>query len=331
MFVDLLWVIGGLVLLYFGAEWLVKGASDIALKLGVSPLVVGLTVVAFGTSAPELLVCLDANGNGNAGMALGNIIGSNICNIALVLGFAALITPIVISKQIVKRELPILIVATLIFLAMLIGVGNPVGLQRWEGGVLLAGIVVYVVSSFLKSRKEGAADSDEFSSEDIAAAKQAGAGKLILSIGFIILGCVALYFGSGWLVEHGEILAVDHLKVDPAVVALILIAFGTSVPELATSVVAAKKGEGDIILGNAVGSCIFNLLAVMGITAVVKPVAYAGVQPFDLWVMIGVTVLILPFMLTKMRLSRIEGGLLLVAYLGYCGIIFAMQKGIISI
>ena len=283
MFVDLLWVIGGLVLLYFGAEWLVKGASDIALKLGVSPLVVGLTVVAFGTSAPELLVCLDANANGSSGMALGNIIGSNICNIALVLGFAALITPIVISKQIIKRELPILIVATLVFLAMLIGLGNPEGLQRWEGGVLFAGILLYVVSSFLKSRKEGKDDSNEFSAEDIEAVKQAGVGKFLLSLAYILVGGVALYFGSGWLVEHGEILAVDHLHVDPAVVALILIAFGTSVPELATSVVAARKGEGDIILGNAVGSCIFNLLAVMGVTALVKPVTYEGIQSLDLW------------------------------------------------
>ena len=181
----------------------------------------------------------------------------------------------------------------------------------------------------LKSRKEGKDDSNEFSAEDIEAVKQAGVGKFLLSLAYILVGGVALYFGSGWLVEHGEILAVDHLHVDPAVVALILIAFGTSVPELATSVVAARKGEGDIILGNAVGSCIFNLLAVMGVTALVKPVTYEGIQSLDLWVMIGVTVAILPFMLTKMKLSRIEGAVMLMAYLGYCGVIFAMQKGLI--
>jgi len=325
----ILWVIGGLVLLYFGAEWLVKGASDIALKLGVSPLVVGLTVVAFGTSAPELLVCLEANGDNKGGMALGNIIGSNICNIALVLGFAALIRPLTVTKQIVSREMPILIIATFVFLAMLLGIGNSAGLTQWEGGILVIGILTYVITSFLKAKKDGCEESDEFSSEDVESAKKAGAGKMVLSVLLIVAGSVALYFGSGWLVDHGAQLA-EKIGIEPAVVALILIAFGTSVPELATSVVAARKGQGDIIFGNAIGSCIFNILAVMGITSLVKAVPFEGVEMFNIWVMLGVTIGILPFLLSRMKLTKVEGGVLFTAYIGYCGVLFAMEKGLLS-
>lgn len=328
MIEHILWVIGGLVLLYFGAEWLVKGASEIALKLGISPLVVGLTVVAFGTSAPELLVCLDANANGEPGMALGNIIGSNICNIALVLGVAALIRPIVINKQIIKRELPILVVASAAFILMLLSLGDSDGqsaLMRWEGGILFLGIVIYVTSSFLKAKKEGLEESDEFDPEEVEKLKKSGAGRMFINIGLILLGLLALKFGSEKLVLHGEQLALI-VGITPTVVALLLIAFGTSLPELATSIVASRKNQGDLVVGNAVGSCIFNILAVMGVTALVKPVLNEGVSYVDISVMMGVTILILPFMWSKMRLTRIEGGILLAGYVIYCGAILILQK-----
>lgn len=329
MIEHILWVVGGLVLLYFGAEWLVKGASEIALKLGVSPLIVGLTVVAFGTSAPELLVCLDANKGGYSGIALGNVIGSNICNIALVLGVASLIRPIDIHKQIIKREIPILVIATLVFITMLLGLSTDAGkpaLVRWEGGVLVVGIVIYVTSSFLMARRKGTSDSEEFSAEDVQSAKNSSVGKLLVNIGLILVGLFALKFGSEKLVEHGETLARVYLNIDPAIIGLLLIAFGTSLPELATTVVAVKKGEGDLIVGNAVGSCIFNLLTVMGITALVKPVIYSGVGYFDLISMVVVSIIILPFMWSKMRLSRGEGGVLLIGYLSYCLLLLFLNK-----
>lgn len=316
----IIWVIGGLVLLYFGAEWLVKGASEIALKLGISPLIVGLTVVAFGTSAPELLVCLGANADGQPGIALGNIIGSNICNIALVLGLAAMIRPVVIDKQIVKREIPILIIATGAFIYFLVSLGEENGkaaVVKWEGAILFAGILIYVISSFIKAKKEGINDSEEFSLEDIEKAKKSGKGRLFLNIFLIIVGLLALKYGSEKLVFHGKELAL-LIGISPAVIALLLIAFGTSLPELATTIVASRKGQGDLVVGNAIGSCIFNLLAVMGITALVKPIINEGICRFDLIVMVSVTLVILPFMCSKMKLCRFEGAFMLLGYFAYC-------------
>lgn len=330
MYIDLLWVLAGLTLLFFGAEWLVKGASDVALKLGISPLVVGLTVVAFGTSAPELLVCLDANAAGEPGLALGNIIGSNICNIALILGVGALIRPIVIDKQIIRREMPILVGASVVFIIMLIGAGTgQAGILRWEGAILVVGILTYVISSFIKSKNEPTQESDDFSTEEIKEAQSAGFAKMMMSIGLIVGGLAALKFGSGWLVVHGSAMALE-LGVPVAVVGLILVAFGTSLPELATSISASRKGQGDLITGNAVGSCIFNILAVIGITAVVKPIISEGVQPFDLWVMLGLSIAIVPFMWTKMRLGRMEGVILLVAYVAYIVLTYGVKQGFIQ-
>jgi len=323
--IHLLWVIGGLAALYFGAEWLVKGAADIALKIGISPLVVGLTVVAFGTSAPELLVCLKANGQGQPGVALGNIIGSNICNIALILGVGALIKPIVIHKQVIKREMPILLIATAVFIGMMFS-GKEI--SRWEGGLLLAGVIIYVAASFIQSKKENSEESDEFSADEVAEARKAGPKELAISAALVVIGLVVLKIGADLLVEHGVALA-QVFGVSEAIIALLLLALGTSLPELATSVVAAKNGQGDIITGNAVGSCIFNILAVMGATGLVKAIAVVDIKPFDLWVMVGVIVAITPMMWTRMKLGRIEGAILLTAYLAYCGTRFAMEKGMI--
>lgn len=306
-------VIAGLTALYFGAEWLVKGASDIAIKMGISPLVVGLTVVAFGTSMPELLVCLEANGAGNPDIALGNIIGSNICNIALILGVAALLKPIVINRQIIRREMPILIVVTVAFLAMLWdGVVSQI-----EGGLLFAAVVTYVVVSIVQSRKEKDPDNyGEFSPEEIEELAKSGAKRMVISVALIAVGLVVLKFGSEWLVSGGEFVALK-MGIDEAIIALFLFAFGTSLPELATSIIAIRKGEGDIITGNAIGSCIFNVLAVIGVTAMVKPIVKDNILPIDQMVMLGATVGIFLFMWSRMRLCRIEGAILLVAYAVY--------------
>lgn len=308
-----LWILAGFVALFYGAEWLVKGASDIALKFGISPLVVGLTIVAFGTSAPELLVCINANMNGSADTALGTVIGSNICNIALILGVGAMIRPIVINRQIIRREVPILLVASLVFVMMLLDKK----ITQWEGGVLLVGIITYVAASLIQSKKEsGAEESEDFSAEDIEKARTMSGTAMLMSIAFILIGLVVLKFGSDWLVEHGEILAID-LGVSEAIIGLLLLAFGTSLPELATSIIAARKGQGDIITGNAVGSCIFNILAVMGGTAAIQTIVAGEIKWMDMGVMLGIIILVMPMMWSRKRLSRLEGIILLGMYLTY--------------
>lgn len=309
------WVILGLALLYYGAEWLVKGSGELALRVGISPLIVGLTVVAFGTSAPELLVSVSANMKTppQGDFALGNVVGSNICNLALVLGIAALIKPFGVHKQVLRREMPILIVATLVFVAMLLD-GN---IARWEGGILAAGVVFYTVSSIWRGKNGAEVDTDlDLTDEEIAEVQKAGKALVFKSIAFILVGIGALVFGANRLVYGGSEIA-SALGVPPAVIALTLVAFGTSLPEIATVVVAVLKGEGDLVTGNAVGSCIFNLLAVIGITASVAPLNQGALEMADLVVMAAVTILVMPFMLSRKTLSRLEGAILMACYLCY--------------
>lgn len=309
--VDLLWLVLGLVLLYYGAEGLVKGAKDLSLRFGISPLVVGLTVVAFGTSAPELLVSLQANLKDppKGDMALGNVVGSNICNIALILAVGALIRPIVIHLQIVKREMPFLLLISAVFVFFL----EDKTIARWEGGVLFAGVLFYTFLNFRKARQEpDSVTLDEISDDD-----EGEESSLVKDIFFIVIGMAGLVIGADRLVFGGSNLA-ERFGVSEATIALTVVAFGTSLPELATSVVAAIRRQGDLITGNAVGSCIFNLLCVVGIVALVAPISRTPeLHPADLIVMLAITVTIFPFMWSRRRLSRIEGGVLLAVYLGY--------------
>jgi len=337
--IHFLWLIGGLTLLYFGAEWLVKGSSEIALRLGISPLVVGLTVVAFGTSMPELLVCLKANspeviaapagwfgfkldvGAAKPDMALGNIVGSNIFNIALVLGVAALIRPVVIHSQLIRRELPILIASSLAFVWMM----RDMSLSRWEGGIMVLGIIFYVVSSVRQSKRaKYTQEFEEFEKEEIKQAKKGGA-RTWIDLGLIVVGIAALVFGADLLVGHGEQIA-HWFGVPAVIISLTLFALGTSLPELATSIVASLKNQGDIITGNAIGSCIFNLLAVIGITAGVKPLDGGQISWMDMGVMLGLTILIMPLMWSRMRLSRVEGGVLTLAAFSYATLVVVLQR-----
>lgn len=315
MVIDFGWVLLGLALLYYGAEWLVKGSSELALKAGISPLVVGLTVVAFGTSAPELLVSVSANLKSppQGDFALGNVVGSNVCNLALVLGLAALISPLKIPGQVLKREMPILLVVTVVFLVMLWD-GT---VSRLEGVLLVVGIISYTVTSIVASRRGGKVEIDvEDLQEELELVKNAGSGLVVKALLLIVVGLAALVFGADRLVFGGGNLAAAW-GVPQAVIALTLVAFGTSLPEVATTVVAALKGKGDLATGNAVGSCIFNLLAVIGATASIAPLSSVDLQSADLWVMGGVTFLIFPLMWTRKAIGRGEGAFLLLAYLGY--------------
>lgn len=309
------WVVIGLVLLYFGAEWLVKGSSEIAIKFGISPLVVGLTVVAFGTSAPELLVCLQANFQDKGDLAIGNIVGSNICNIAMVLGASAIIYPLTIHQQIIKREMVILMAVSLVFVGMIYNGG----LSQIQGVLLFIGIIVYVVFSVVHARRHPDIEADETPTpEEVEAVLAGGNKRVLINVGIILLGIVLLYFGSDWLVFGAQAIAIS-LDVPEAIIALSLIAFGTSVPELATGVMASWRKQGDIVVGNAIGSCVFNLMAVGGLTAAVKPIATtAALNLIDLGVMLGTAGIGWAMMSNNRSISRTEGAIMLAAYLGYC-------------
>ena len=315
---DFLWLLLGLGLLYFGAEWLVHGAKEISLKLGIAPLVVGLTVVAFGTSAPELLVCLQANLQDppKGDMALGNVVGSNICNIALILGVGAIIRPICVHLQILRKEVPVLLAISLVFVWFL----RDRTIANWEGLILFTGVILYTVLSLWQARRDpGALVLEEVDEKEIRAAREANRKRLVSDLLLIVIGMGGLVYGADRLVYGGSNIAREF-GVPEATIALTIVAFGTSLPELATSVVAALKHQGDIIVGNAIGSCIFNILCVVGLTACVAPLTRTSeLQNGDLLVMIALTAIILPFLWSRRRLSRMEGGALLLIYAGYMG------------
>ena len=329
LFIDFTWLAVGLVMLYFGAEWLVQGAASLALKVGLAPLVVGLTVVAFGTSAPELLVSLQANMEDppKGGFALGNIIGSNICNIALILGVAAVIRPINVPKEVVKRDLPILLVVTLAFVWMLRNGADPdtAVISKVEATGLVIALITFIVISIVGGLKSGAdADLEGLDAEDIANAKKAPASKVFLFLGLIVLGLAVLAVGANRLIEGGVGIATAF-GVPDVIIALSLVALGTSLPELATCIIACKRQEGDIIVGNVIGSNLFNIMAVIGITGIIAPLVSNELKGTDILLMLGLTFLGAIFMVTKKTLGRVEGAILLVIYAGYMGYMFIAQ------
>lgn len=306
------WVLIGLAGLYYGAEWLVRGSAGIALSAGLSTLIVGLTVVAFGTSMPELIVSIQANLKGNGDFALGNIIGSNICNIGLVLGVAAIMTPLVIQRQVIKREFPILVFVTFGFVIMLLA-DDQIG--RIEGLILFLGVVAYTITSIRIARNDPeatVADLDELEELTEEAAKV----PTLQNVGIILVGLIVLGIGSDRLVAGGEFLAVK-LGVSQAVISLTLVAFGTSLPELATTVVACSKGESDLAAGNAIGSCLFNLLCVGGLTALIKPITSQTIATGDLIVVSAFAIAAFALIKWRAKLDRAGGIFLLVGYLVY--------------
>ena len=312
--IDVFYLILGLVLLYFGAEWLVGGAGKIAVKYGISPLVVGLTIVAFGTSAPELFVSIGFNMGTPSlpDMSIGNVVGSNICNIGLVLGLSAFICVLHVRRELIVRNMPILALSSLVLMAMLL-IGSGVG--RIEGILLFTAVVVYTFIQLKIARKiKNPEMVEELEAEfNLSEGKTEPVWKLT---GMVFIGLVLLYLGARALEEGGVGLA-KLFGVPEAVISLTLIAFSTSVPELAASAVAAMKKEGDIIIGNIIGSCIFNILCVVGATAAIKPMVVTQIELSDLLVMVVMTLVLFPIMLTRKRISRFEGALLLLGYAGY--------------
>ena len=308
MTTTLLILILGLVLLYFGAEGLVRGSSSLALRLGVGPLLVGLTVVAFGTSTPELVVSLKAAYLGQGDISVGNVVGSNICNIGLILGFSALIIPIKVASQIVRIDTPIMIATTALAMALLYD-GS---LSRVEGVILFALLLAYVLFSIRLAKKQSSDPLAGEFSEEIKVTKQG----VWTDIVFIAGGLVMLVLGARFLVDA----AIDIAKaagLSEAVIGLTIVAVGTSLPEFATSLVAALKKEADIAVGNVVGSNIFNILGILGISAGVTPLTSSGITSIDLWVMAAFAIVLWIFSRTGFRITRAEGLVMLAGYAGY--------------
>lgn len=303
----------GLGLLIVGAGALVRGASRIAVRLGVSPLVIGLTVVAFGTSSPELAVSIKAAVSNQASLALGNVVGSNIFNVLFILGVSALVTPLVVSLQLVRLDVPLMIAASM--LVMILGLDG--SLDRTDGMILVIGLILYLWFLARLTRKEKRIRED--ATADVSSATEGGGGGWLSSGMLVVGGFALLVLGSRWLVEAAVSMA-EALHVSELVIGLTVVAAGTSLPEVATSVIASIRGERDIAVGNVVGSNIFNLMAVLGASSIVAPRGIevsSAVLRFDLPVMIVVAFGCLPIFFTGGRISRWEGALLLGYYAAY--------------
>lgn len=308
MTLAIIYLLAGLVLLYFGAEGLVRGSSSLALRLGLSPLVVGLTVVAFGTSSPELMVSLKAALAGQPDISVGNVVGSNICNIGLILGLCALITPIATSSQIVRIDIPIMIGITVLSMALMAD-GN---LGATEGIIFCAILVAYVIFSIYLARRQPADALGAEFGEEVKISKRG----LAIDIAMVVGGLALLVFGARFLVD-GAIIIARTYGWSEALIGLTIVAIGTSLPELATSLLAAIKKESDIAVGNIVGSNIFNLVGILGVTAIVHPLQAAGISGVDLAVMAGFALLLWPMAYYQQRITRPEGAMLLLGYAAY--------------
>jgi cation:H+ antiporter len=303
----------GLALLVLGADWLVKGAARLAAAAGVSALVIGLTVVAFGTSAPEMAVSVQAAWQGQADMAVGNVVGSNIFNVLFILGASALITPLVVAQQLVRRDVPIMIAIS----AVLWWIAQDGTLTRLDGVLLFAGLVVYTVWIVRVSRRETKEVEAEYEAE--YGAREAARGPVLRNVGLVVGGLALLVLGSNWLVD-GAVAFARWWGVSDVVVSLTIVAAGTSLPEVATSITAAIRGERDIAVGNVVGSNLFNIMGVLGVSGALAPAglhvtpAMAG---FDLPVMIAVAFACLPFFARGYTIPRWQGVLFLLYYVAY--------------
>jgi cation:H+ antiporter len=307
--------VAGLVLLCGGAEMLVRAASRLAQAVGISPLVVGLTVVAFGTSAPELAVSVRAVWTDRPDVAIGNVLGSNISNVLLILGASALAAPLVVQQRLLRVDVPLMVAASLVVLVM--ALDGAVG--RVDGLVLFAGVVAYVVFAVRQSRRESAAVREEY---ERAYGKEQPAPRGLLAQALLVVAGLALLLVGSHLLVEGAIEIAAALGLSELVISLTVVAVGTSLPELATSVVASLRGERDIAVGNVVGSNLFNLLAVLGVTAVVAPdgvhVPDAALS-FDFPVMVAVSLACLPVFFVGYRIARWEGAL----FLGFYGVYVA--------
>jgi cation:H+ antiporter len=304
-------IVAGFVLLFAGGEALVRGSVAVATRLGVSKLVIGLTLVGFGTSMPEMVTSLRAALAGSPGIAVGNVVGSNIANVLLILGVSALVHPLLCDPAALRRDGMAMMAATVALVGL--AVAGTVG--RIGGGLLLAGLAAYLALTFISERRNGSksAAMHVHEAEDAMPANPSLPLNAILALG----GIVAVIAGAGFLVEGASTLA-RRAGISDGVIGLTVVAVGTSLPELATSVVAAYKRHADVALGNIIGSNIFNILAILGVTAVVEPLAIpAEMAHFDVWVALATALALMVFAFSGLRVSRTEGAIFVTAYAGY--------------
>lgn len=303
-------LVAGLALLLAGGEFLVRGAVATAERLRVSPLVIGVTLVGFGTSAPELVTCIDAALRGAPGIAIGNIVGSNIANVLLILAIGALLRPVGCSPDAFKRDGPVIALSAIACTAVVISgsIGRP------TGAILVLALVAYLVWAAWGDRNGAMTDASP--AEPVGKRP-----SLALNLGLAALGLGGIIYGADLLVA-GAIELAGNLGVSEALIGLTVVAIGTSLPELTTTVVAAFKRQGDIAFGNIIGSSIFNSLGILGATAIVQPILIpADIAAFDIWVMLGATAALILFAVTSWRINRIEGGALLAGYAAYLGVV----------
>lgn len=309
----ILFIAGGLVALVLGGELLIRGAVTVAHRLGVSQLLIGIVLLGFGTSLPEMVTSLQAAFAGAPGLAVGNVVGSNIANTLLILGVAAAIRPVAMDPRAFRRDGGVMVLATLATLAVvLIGTMGRIG-----GAVFVLALVTYMVTTYLLERntESPSAEMHKAEAEDLPSGPRGLPAALLL----VVVGLVVTVLGARFLVE-GAVDLARGFGVSEAVIGLTLVAIGTSLPELTTSAVAALRGHSDVAIGNVIGSNIYNLLGILGVTALAYPLRIPPeIAAFDIWVMLAATVLLVVVAVSGWRITRREGGLLLSLYAGYIG------------
>jgi len=307
---DFIELISGLIILLIGGEFIVKGAVLVANKFHISPMVIGLTIVSFGTSAPELLVSIKAAIEGNPDIAVGNVVGSNIANLALVLGITVLFIPIVIDRSKIMINWVFMMLATIVF--YLFSINGWV--EEWEGIILFLALIIFIFFSIRFSDNKSPEDSEHTLTNNTNQ-------KPIVIILYLILGIFGLYFGAEFLVE-GAVSIAHKLGMSEAVIGVTIVALGTSAPELTASIVAAYRKESGISIGNLIGSNIFNIMAVIGITGMVKPISISSkIMSFDMYWLLGISLMILPLIIIGSRIGRLKGLLLLIVYISYIALV----------
>jgi cation:H+ antiporter len=307
-------IVAGLVILVVGAECLVRGSVAVARRLGVSALLIGLTLVGFGTSSPELVASITGALKDSPGIAVGNVVGSNICNVFLILGVSAVIAPLAITRKAFLRDGPVLMAVTLLLLAVVFYGFLP----RLVGAVFVALLVGYIAYCYRTERGGGEKEAAAVHEAEAATVPALG-GSLAVGIAASVGGLVLLVVGA-YLLVQGAIGLARGFGISETIIGLTVVAIGTSLPELATSVIAAIRGQSDVAFGNVVGSNIYNVLGILGITALIKPIPVPPeIAAVDIWVMLASSVVLIAFAVTGWRLNRAEGGVMLAAYVGYIG------------
>lgn len=311
MVFDIIFIVLGVWLVLTGADKLTDGASALARRMKMPEIIIGLTIVAAGTSAPELFVSLVSALKGTADLAVGNVVGSNIMNTMLIVGCAAVVAPMTISKSTVRKDIPFSVGASVLML--LLAFDSYLG--PLDGIILLLGFALFMTYTLLQVRKTGASNQPEPTSQPEPSG-QSGEKSVWVNVGWVVFGLAALVLGSNIFVDHASNLALA-LGISEGVVGLTVVAGGTSLPELATSVVAARKGQSAMAIGNVIGSNVFNILLILGLTATISPLAIEGVTSLDMGVMLVSAVLVWLFSFTRYKVERWEGAVLVIGYLAY--------------